>query len=358
MRTNNFAIEVKYNSWLKDMADYLDLEIAENTLALPESFGRGKFHEFAIEDGFKVLFGEMELENQVEIKSAASTEKEGFTIIFKYIEKGSSYFRPILGNYKEVKSGGVQFFSSEVNNHLIFPAESHSFIFMVFISMDWINANLSEFINQSRPFKNMVYGKRRIMHFEPLTNRFVRLFKDVFNSEFDKKLVNLIVKDKGFEAVVLFFDHYYKQFFSKDIQLSKYSIVDQKRLYGLVDFIKLNLDKELSLELLSKEAGFSKSKLQSMFHYFLHKSIYSFIKNLRLERSVELLLSTEEDIRFVANRLGYNSGTHFINIFKKHFGISPNRYRLNYRKQNTKTQQNDNSWEKHALETLQLSGPN
>ena len=71
----------------------------------------------------------MEFKNQLEIKSAASTNKEGFTILFKYIEKGSSFFKPIRGNYEEVKSGGVQLFSSNVKNHLIFPAATHSFIF-------------------------------------------------------------------------------------------------------------------------------------------------------------------------------------------------------------------------------------
>jgi len=349
MTNSSTTLYVEHSNWLTDIGNNFNVPIINNELRLPGYIGSGNLHEYQIDDGFKISFGEMELKNQLEIKSEASTVKKGFSIIFKYIERGSSFFKPIRGNHKEVKAGGAQFFSTNVSNHLIFPALSHSFIFRVYISLDWIQANMSEFVNQNRAFKNLILGKRRMMHFEPLTNRFVRLFKDVFSSEFDQKLLNLIVKDKGYEAVVLFFDHYYKQFFSKDIQVAKYSIDDQKRLYELVDFIKLNLNKDLNLELLSKEVGFSKSKMQSMFHYFFHKSIYNFIKNLRFERSIELLLGTEEDIRFVAHKLGYNSSTHFINIFKKHFGVSPKKYRMNYRKQISKANSNSDSWSSNQM---------
>ena len=92
------------------------------------------------------------------------------------------------------------------------------------------------------------------------------------------------MKDKGYEAVVLFFDHFYKKFFKENINYSKYSIDDQKRLYGLVDFIKDNLNQELSLDQLSRKVGFSKSKLQAMFHHFFHQSIYAFIKSLKMRR--------------------------------------------------------------------------
>jgi AraC-like DNA-binding protein len=194
--------------------------------------------------------------------------------------------------------------------------------------MEWVKKNLSDFISQDEAFYDMIFSSGKIMHFEPLTNRFLRLFRDVFKSEFDLKLNHLIVKDKGYEAVVLFFDHFYKKFFQENINYSKYSIEDQKRLYSLVDFIKENLDEDLNLDQLSRKVGFSKSKLQAMFHHFFHQSIYAFIKNIRLETAVELLKGTDHDIRMIAHNLGYNSSTHFINIFKKHYGLSPKRFRM------------------------------
>jgi AraC-like DNA-binding protein len=331
------AIYTSDEAYLEGIAKSLNINIENNQLQLPASLGHGLLREFVIEPGFVLTFGELQLSKQLELKNKMIDKKIGFTILFKYIERGSSFFKPISGQYTEVKSGGVQFLSTNVKNHLIFPAASHCYLFRIFISKEWISNNLSEFIGQNETFKEMIFDDKKVMHFEPLNNRFVRLFKDVFKSEFDPKLVHLIVKDKGYEAVVIFFDHFYKQFFSENIQLSKYSISDQKRLYMLVDYIHANLDKTLSLDELAKEAGFSKSKLQAMFHYFLHQSIYNFIKNLKFEKAVSLLVKTDDDIRFVASKLGYNSSTHFINIFKRHFGVSPYKYRINQRKQNAKT---------------------
>jgi AraC-like DNA-binding protein len=315
------------SQWLSIIADRLGVKISDNKLALPAEVGSGSVSEFEIENGFYVAFGEMIFKNQVEFVKKPDRAKNRFTIFFKYLEGGSSVFVPSDGAYKEVTAGGVHFISSNVAYHLFFPAKSHNYIFRVHVTMDWLKRNLKDFISQDTSFNEMIFSNEKVMHFEPLTNRFLRLFRDVFKSEFDQKLNHLIVKDKGYEAVVLFFDHFYKKFFKENINYSKYSIEDQKQLYSLIDFIKGNMDQNMSLDELARKAGFSKSKLQAMFHHFFHQSIYAFIKNVKLEHAVELLKSTNYDIRYIAHQLGYNSSTHFINIFKKHYGLSPKKFR-------------------------------
>ena len=332
MSTASTTLLVQNKNWIKSFNSGLKSPLNGNEIEIPKTLGHGKLSEFQVETGFTLFFGEMELDSQLELIGEPTNDKEGFSILFKYIERGSSFFKPIKGDYKEVKSGGVQFLSSDAHNHLIFPAKSHAFIFRIYITINWIRENLTEFISKNQILGKIILGPKRVMHFEPLTNRFVRLFKDVFESQFDAALTRLIVKDKGYEAIVIFFDHYLKKFLDQNVTFSKYSIHDQKRLYGLVDFIKENLDKRLSLNLLSREVGFSKSKMQSMFHYFFHQSIYNFIKDMRFDKSVELLLKTESDIGLIARQLGYRSSTHFINIFKKHYGLSPKRYKKEHQK--------------------------
>ncbi|MCG8308686.1 MAG: AraC family transcriptional regulator [Cytophagales bacterium] len=325
---NQIKVALKNDaSWLKIIASKFNKEARNNQINIPDTLGRGYLNEFKIEDGLTVVFGEMELTGDLKIEIMSNKEKDSINIFFKYLERGNSYFKPVNADYKEVTSGGVQFFSSNVENYLFFPADTHCFLFRVHATLEWIQQNLFDFINQNFGFNRLIFSNKKIMHFEPLTNRSLTLFSDVFKSEFNPRLNHLIVKNKGYEAVVLFFDHFYKQFYIDEIRPLKYSIMDQKRLYGLVDFIKANLHIELNLDLLAREVGFSKSKLQAMFHYFFHQSIYAFIKNMRLEKAVELLIKNELDIRQVAFRLGYNSSTHFINIFKRHFGVSPKKFR-------------------------------
>jgi AraC-like DNA-binding protein len=312
---------------LGQLSEQFSVSISDNRVVLPPHIGSGYLSEYALEQGLSVAFGEMELRDQVEFIDNSNSNKNSITIFFKFIERGSIFFRPFDGKYKEVKSGGVHFYSSDTFNKLVFPANSHSFLFRVHVSMKWLSCNLSDFFAQNEAFFSMIFGKNKIRHFEPLTNRFVRLFRDVFKSEFDLKLSHLIVKDKGYEALVIFFDHFYKQFYKQNLSPSKYSIEDQKRLYALTEFINANLDLNLSLDQLAREVGFSKSKLQSLFHYFFNTSIYAYIKSLRFEKAVKLLLCTDKDIKFIADHLGYKSSTHFINIFRDHYGVSPKKYR-------------------------------
>jgi AraC-like DNA-binding protein len=324
----NLSITVSGNgSWLDAICSQSGVAIKENELVLPKDLGTGIIREYVIEEGLTLTFGEMELKGEFNLLSTPSRTKHGINIFFKYLERGHSYFRQIGQEYTEVKSGGVQFFTTNVRNQFIIPVDTHCYLIRVYASMEWLRNNLYDFISQNAEFEELVFGPDKVMHFEPLMNRFVRLFKDVFRSEFNEKLIPLIVKDKGYEAVVLFFDHFYKQCFNNQIISSRYSISDQKRLYALVDYIKNNIGHTFTLEELSREVGFSKSKLQALFHYFFHQSIYAFIKSLKYEKASEMLLNTDMDIRHISHELGYNSSTHFINIFRDHFGVSPRKYR-------------------------------
>ncbi|NJN26458.1 MAG: helix-turn-helix transcriptional regulator [Cyclobacteriaceae bacterium] len=326
--SNSFKLELgSTEPLLQAFSKSLEVTASCNQIEFPGSLGKGYLHEFNIEEGLLISFGEVLLSTELHLENKAGRSKKNVTIFFKYLEKGHTFFKPSSGEYKEVKSGGVQFFSSNVHNHLIFPVHTHCFFFRVQMTIPWMRANLSEFIGQNETFRALIFGSAKIMHFEPLTNRFIRLFSDVFKSEFDPMLNHILVKDKGYEAVVLFFDHFYKQFYKNQNDSQRYTINDQKTLFELVDYIKDNLEKSFTLDQLGRQAGFSKSKLQAMFHYFFHQSIYAYIKNLRLERAVALLNGTDKDIKTIALQLGYRSSTHFINIFKKHYGVSPKKSR-------------------------------
>lgn len=324
----NLSITVSgKGSWLEAISGQSGVPVKNRELVLPREHGTGIIREYIIEEGLTVTFGEMEMKGEFNLLSTPSRTKHGINIFFKYLERGRTYFRQLDQEYTEVKSGGVQFFTTNVRNQFIIPVDTHCYLIRLYVSLEWLKENLHDFITQNTEFEQMIFGPDKVMHFEPLTNRFVRLFKDVFNSEFNEKLFHLIVKDKGYEALVLFFDHFYKQSFNKQIISSRYSIGDQKRLYTLVDYIKNNFGHTFTLEELSREVGFSKSKLQAMFHYFFHQSIYAYIKNLKYEKASEMLLTTDMDIRHISHELGYNSSTHFINIFRGHYGISPRKFR-------------------------------
>ena len=91
--------------------------------------------------------------------------------------------------------------------------------------------------------------------------------------------------------------------------------------------IQENLEKNLSVQMLSKNTNLSKSALYRGFHRHFHCTVKEYIHQMRIEKAKELLRSTDLSIEEIGQRVGYESGSYFSKIFKKEQGVSPLRYK-------------------------------
>ncbi len=73
----------------------------------------------------------------------------------------------------------------------------------------------------------------------------------------------------------------------------------------------------------------SKSTLYRKVKKLTAISPVEFLRNTRLTFASRLLLSTTDDIGYIAYQVGFNDTKHFANAFKSYFGVSPNNYRHN-----------------------------
>ena len=67
----------------------------------------------------------------------------------------------------------------------------------------------------------------------------------------------------------------------------------------------------------------SHSQLCRLTKRYYNQTPQQYIKNIRLNIALNLLLSTEDDMMEIAERVGYNSYSHFFMLFKEQFDISP-----------------------------------
>lgn len=101
-----------------------------------------------------------------------------------------------------------------------------------------------------------------------------------------------------------------------------------KRINIAMDFIEKNLDKELSLALLSKKAFYSSFHFHRIFSAIVGETINTFINRKRIERiSAILLVGTNEPLNELAFRYGFTNGSSFSRAFKKFHGISPTEFK-------------------------------
>lgn len=112
------------------------------------------------------------------------------------------------------------------------------------------------------------------------------------------------------------------------------------RINRVLDYVEANLDKELSLVILSEVALFSPFHFHRIFYAFMGETISDFVKRKRVEKAASLLISnSDEPISSVAYYCGFNSVSVFCRNFKAHYGISAQAFIKKHLSQNSKNSQ-------------------
>jgi AraC family transcriptional regulator len=98
-------------------------------------------------------------------------------------------------------------------------------------------------------------------------------------------------------------------------------------LRRLLDRIESEYERNLTLDELADEVGYSRSHFQKMFRQATGKSVFAYLRDIRLEKARAALLETDEGIAEIANAVGFSSHAHLTKLFVGKFGIAPSRYR-------------------------------
>ncbi len=103
---------------------------------------------------------------------------------------------------------------------------------------------------------------------------------------------------------------------------------DQKAVIKkVIDFIERNLEKEVSLDNISINIGYSKFHLNRMFTEYTGTTIYKYLQNRRLTVAAEKLVKTDKPIMQIAYEAGYDTQQSFSFAFKQVYLYPPKLYR-------------------------------
>ncbi len=103
---------------------------------------------------------------------------------------------------------------------------------------------------------------------------------------------------------------------------------DQKEIVKkVIDYIEKNLEKEISLEDISKNIGYSKFYLNRIFTAYTEITMYKYLQNRRLTVAAEKLVRTDKPITQIAHETGYDSQQSFSFAFKQLYLYPPKVYR-------------------------------
>lgn len=100
-------------------------------------------------------------------------------------------------------------------------------------------------------------------------------------------------------------------------------------LKDMISFIHAHYKEKISLEDICNSGGVGKTMGTSIFNMYVNKTPGEFLKDYRVQKSIQLLQETDLTITEICFETGFSSSSYFAETFKKAMNLSP----LEFRKQ-------------------------
>ncbi|MBW4564471.1 MAG: AraC family transcriptional regulator [Mojavia pulchra JT2-VF2] len=99
------------------------------------------------------------------------------------------------------------------------------------------------------------------------------------------------------------------------------------KLRQAISYIQDNLEKDLTLTEISETVGMSMYHFSRLFKQSMGYTPHQYVMNCRIEKAKKLLTRTEQTIDQICQQVGFQSQSHFTNVFRKLIGTTPKVYR-------------------------------
>nr|WP_244314773.1 helix-turn-helix domain-containing protein [Paraburkholderia unamae] len=85
------------------------------------------------------------------------------------------------------------------------------------------------------------------------------------------------------------------------------------------------------LDVLARVVGSNERRLTAAFSRHLGMTVFTYIRQARMEKAGDLLANTSSSVASIAEELGFSSAANFATAFREHAGESPSAYRASRR---------------------------
>lgn len=106
---------------------------------------------------------------------------------------------------------------------------------------------------------------------------------------------------------------------------------ERKPILLAKEYMQENFSQALTLEEVSAYAGFNASYFSNLFKKETSMNFLEYLTLLRMDHAKERLMKTDDPVNEIAEAVGYGDVKYFSRIFKRSFGLSPNKFRKMYK---------------------------
>lgn len=109
---------------------------------------------------------------------------------------------------------------------------------------------------------------------------------------------------------------------------------ENHHIIKILNFINNNITRPITLNDVSQSIHLSKEYTARLFKKEMGMTVSEYINKQKLALAKDMLENNSISLKAIANNLGYDNYTYFTQIFKETFGISPQKMRNEFKKNN------------------------
>lgn len=330
LEVNSLPLKDVIKSLAKSLSVPYEEYCDEYSLIIPSKLGIGQIRGVNFDNGLGIITYDCQFYEDVKIKF---TVDEVHPI--KYIYSAQGLIKHSFANEKKVheidqfKCAIVA--SEKTNGHILtFVKNENHKILSLEIDRD-------KFVRNAKCEINSLGSKLKPLFLDNLAEKtfyhegFYGLeFKDIF-TEILKHEKKMLVRKFHMESLALrvFVNQIiqYEDDLSGETKCSILRVNELNKVDDLNSYIKLNLEKDLTIQSLSKRSGLNPNKLQFAFKYMFKATVNEYVTKCRLEESRRLLLDKNLNVSEVLSKVGFESNSYFSKIFKREFNMTPSEFR-------------------------------
>ncbi len=148
------------------------------------------------------------------------------------------------------------------------------------------------------------------------------------NNQLEKPMLEKFLKHESLEI--------YKKLFNEYIEAINRSVLQEhedfkskQKMKEALAYININYNKDLNMAVVSNYVSMNYSFFSQIFKEYTGMNFVNYIKEIRINKSKELLANTREKVAAIGCLVGYENEKHFMKVFKSVMGVSPTEYRKN-----------------------------
>jgi len=310
--------------WLRIVSQQLDVEIVNDSIALPPAIGDGFFKQYYPFPGLTLSYLHYRMNQPITFIRKAVEHSP--LIPIKFYSWG--FTNEQVMEEQRVKVGkntpnGIFMPSPQIPFVMNVPANTIITDMALTFDRKWLLSTLC--CDEDSYLYHLLNSDSPFYLFETLSPAMMRLLQAVQTTiNTSGELEKLQLHQYSMELLLLFLEAVNNRTFKKDIHQLRES--DVEKAFHVRERILSNLAGKNTLSELALQAGMSESKLKKTFRQVFGKSISHFSLFEKMEYARQLLDSHKYSVGEVGYRVGYSNLSHFSKAFHKHFGINPRNY--------------------------------